>query len=194
MNTLFTKTINDRSIVKPRRTIILNRIESIEDTETGEIKEVEVQTFNPTDEMLFADGWELYVLPETPEKTEDEIFNEEKQYIIEEIIRYDSSGEVNEFYIQGIPVWLDKATRAGLMLRFNSELALKKDTTTLWYEGHSFTLPLNTAMQMLYALEVYASECYDNTQLHLANVEKLETLEEIKEYDYTVGYPEKLNF
>ena len=194
MNTLFTKTINDRSIVKPRRTIILNRIVSIEDPETGEIKEVEVQTFNPTDEMLFADGWELYVLPETPEKTEDEILNEEKQYIIEEIIRYDSSKEVNEFYIQGIPVWLDKATRAGLMLRFNSELALKKDTTTLWYEGQSFTLPLNTAMQMLYALEVYASECYDNTQLHLANVEKLETLEELKEYDYRVGYPEKLHF
>ena len=194
MNTLFTKTINNRSIVKARRTIILNRIESIEDPETGEIKEVEVQTFNPTDEMLFADGWELYVLPETPEKTEDEIFNEEKQYIIEEIIRYDSSKEVNEFYIQGIPVWLDKATRAGLMLRFNSELALKKDTTTLWYEGQSFTLPLNTAMQMLYALEVYASECYDNTQLHLANVEKLETLEELKEYDYRVGYPEKLHF
>lgn len=194
MNTLFTKTINDRSIVKARRTIILNRIESIEDTETGEIKEVEFQTFNPTDEMLFADGWELYVLPETPEKTEDEIFNEEKQYIIEEIIRYDSSKEVNEFYIQGIPVWLDKATRSGLMLRFNSELALKKDTTTLWYEGQSFTLPLNTAMQMLYALEVYASECYDNTQLHLANVEKLETLEEIKKYDYRVGYPEKLQF
>ena len=194
MNTLFTKTINDRSIVKPRRTIILNRIESIEDTETGEIKEVEVQTFNPTDEMLFADGWELYVLPETPEKTEDEIFNEEKQYIIEEIIRYDSSKEVNEFYIQGIPVWLDKATRAGLMLRFNSELALKKDTTTLWYEGQSFTLPLNTAMQMLYAIEVYASKCYDNTQKHLANVEKLETLEEIIEYDYHTGYPEKLNF
>lgn len=194
MNTLFTKTINDRSIVKARRTIILNRIESIEDTETGEIKEVEVQTFNPTDEMLFADGWELYVLPETPEKTEDEIFNEEKQYIIEEIIRYDSSKEVNEFYIQGIPVWLDKATRAGLMLRFNSELALKKDTTTLWYEGQSFTLPLNTAMQMLYALEVYASECYDNTQLHLANVEKLETLEEFKKYDYRGGYPEKLHF
>ena len=194
MNTLFTKTINDRSIVKARRTIILNRIESIEDTETGEIKEVEFQTFNPTDEMLFADGWELYVLPETPEKTEDEIFNEEKQYIIEEIIRYDSSKEVNEFYIQGIPVWLDKATRAGLMLRFNSELALKKDTTTLWYEGQSFTLPLNTAMQMLYALEVYASECYDNTQLHLANVEKLETLEEFKKYDYRGGYPEKLHF
>lgn len=191
MNTLFTKTINDRSIVKPRRTIILNRIESIEDPETGEIKEVEVQTFNPSDEMLFADGWEIYV---TPESTPEQILFNTKQDKKNDIERYDSSVEVNEFYIQEMPVWLDKSTRAGLMLRFNSELALKKETTTLWYEGHSFTLPLNTAMQMLYALEVYASECYDNTQLHLANIEKLETLEEIKEYNYTVGYPEKLHF
>lgn len=191
MNTLFTKIINDRAVVKARITIILNRIESIEDPETGEIKEIEVQTFNPTDEMLFADGWELYV---TPELTDEQILFNAKIDKKNDIEMYDSSVEVNEFYIQEFPVWLDKATRAGLMLRFNSELALKKETTTLWYEGHSFTLPLNTAMQMLYALEVYASECYDNTQLHLANVEKLETLEEVMEYDYRVGYPEKLRF
>ena len=191
MNTLFTKIINNRAIVKPRRTIILNRIESIEDPETGEIKEVEVQTFNPTDEMLFTDGWELYV---TPEFTDEQILFNAKIDKKNEIERYDSSVEVNEFYIQEMSVWLDKATRAGLMLRFNSELALKKETTTLWYDGYSFTLPLNSAMQMLYALEVYASECYDNTQLHLANVEKLETLEEVMEYDYRVGYPEKLRF
>lgn len=101
MNTLFTKTINDRSIVKARRTIILNRIESIEDTETGEIKEVEVQTFNPTDEMLFADGWELYI---ASEPTEQEILNRTKREKINEINHYDSSDEVNIFYIQGLPV------------------------------------------------------------------------------------------
>ena len=191
MNTLFTKTINDRAIVKARRTIILNRIESIEDIETGEIKEVEVQTFNPTDEMLFADGWELYVLPEP---TEQEILNRTKREKINEINHYDSSDEVNIFYIQGLPVWLDKATRAGLKLRFEAELAMKEENTTLWYGNQSFTLQLNMAIQMLYAIEVYASKCYDNTQKHLANVEKLETLEEIIEYDYHTGYPEKLNF
>lgn len=191
MNTQFIKTADNKSIIKLRKNIILNRIESIEDPETGEIKEVEVQTFNPTDEMLFADGWELYV---TPELTDEQILFNAKTDKKNDIERYDSSVEVNEFYIQEMSVWLDKSTRAGLMLRFNSELALEKETTTLWYDGHSFTLPLNTAMQMLYALEVYASECYDNTQLHLANVEKLETLEEVMEYDYRIGYPEKLNF
>ncbi len=38
---------------------------------------------------------------------------------------------------------------------------------------------------MLYAIEVYASACYDNTQLHLANVDALQTIEDISVYDYT---------
>lgn len=191
MNTRFIKTTDNRILIKERKNIVINRIESIENSETGEVQEIEMQTFNPTDEMLFDAGWKLYV---EPEPTEEELFNRSKKFKMDEIIRYDSSREVNEFYIQEMPVWLDKATRSGLMLRFNSELALKKENTTLWYEGYSFTLPLNTAMQMLYALEVYASECYDNTQLHLANIEKIETKEELDAYDYRTGYPEKLRF
>lgn len=193
MNTKFIKRDSGRQTIRTRKNIILNRNEFIDNPETGEMEEVNLQTFNPTDEMLFADGWEIYV-PEPITLSAEEELVQKRHELRREIEWYDSSKEVNEFYIQGIPVWLDKATRAGLMLRFNSELALKKDTTTLWYEGQSFTLPLNTAMQMLYALEVYASECYDNTQLHLSNVEKLETLEELKEYDYRGGYPEKLHF
>lgn len=191
MNTRFIKTTDNRIEIKLRKHIVLNRIESIENPETGDIEQIEMQTFNPTDEMLFDAGWELYV---EPELTEEELFNKSKKFKMDEVIRYDSSREVNEFYIQGMPVWLDKATRSGLMLRFNSELALKKENTTLWYEGYSFTLPLNSAMQMLYALEVYASECYDNTQLHLANIEKIETKEALDAYDYRIGYPEKLRF
>lgn len=191
MNTRFIKRTDNRILIKERKHIVINRTELIEDSETGEVQEVEMQTFNPTNEMLFADGWELYV---EPEPTEEELFNKAKTVKMDEVIRYDSSRDVNEFYIQEMPIWLDKATRSGLMLRFNSELALKKENTTLWYEGHSFTLPLNTAMQMLYALEVYASECYDNTQLHLANIEKIETIEELNAYDYRIGYPDKLHF
>lgn len=193
MNTIFIKKDGNRQTIRVRKNIILNRNEFIENPETGEMEEVNLQTFNPTDEMLFADGWEIYI-PESITLSAEEEFVQKLHELRREIEWYDSSDNVNIFYIGETKVWLDKSTRAGLMLRFNSELALKKDTTTLWYEGQSFTLPLNTAMQMLYALEVYASECYDNTQLHLANVEKLETLEELKEYDYRVGYPEKLHF
>ena len=47
---------------------------------------------------------------------------------------------------------------------------------------------------MLYLIEAYASQCYDNTQKHLSNISKLETLEEVKNYDYKIGYPQPLQF
>jgi hypothetical protein len=191
MNTLYTKIIDDKKVIKSRKNIILKRDRIIENPETGEMENVTMQTFNPTEEMLFEDGWEIYTAPEL---TPEQILANAKRDKKHEINNYDSSSSVNEFYIQDMPVWLDKNTRSGLMLRFNSELAMKKENTTLWYNGISFTLPLNTAIQMLYALEVYASECYDNTQAHLANVDKLDTLDAVLEYNYTVGYPDKLHF
>lgn len=148
-------------------------------------------TFNPTAEMLLEDGWELYVIPEP---TKEELLARAKRDKKREIEHYDSSSEVNEFYVNDVPMWLDKSTRTGLMLRFNSELAMKHENTTLWYGNISIPLQLNTAVQMLYALEVYASACYDNTQLHYANVDKLETIEEVENYDFRNGYPEKLRF
>lgn len=112
----------------------------------------------------------------------------------EEIINYDSSDAVNIFYISDIPIWMDKATRAGLKLRFEAEIAIGRTDTTLWHEGFQFPLNLDLAMQMLYAIEIYASECYDNTQRHLANVSQLGTVTEVDNYDYRTGYPEKLQF
>lgn len=150
-----------------------------------------MQTFNPTEEMILADGWELYV---EPEPTAEEVLNKEKEYKIEEIIRYDSSSEVNGFYIGGQEIWLDKATRVGLKLRFDAEIESGRTDTTLWYEGISFNLELDNAVQMLNAIELYASACYDNTQAHIANVKAMEDVESLKNYDYMTGYPNKLRF
>ena len=191
MNIKYSKIIDNKTVIEDANNITLYITQQIENPDTHEMEDMEFQIFNPTHEMLINDGWELYTIPEP---TEEEIFNKTKREKINEISHYDSSGEINIFYIQGLPVWLDKATRAGLKLRFEAELAMKEENTTLWYGNQSFTLQLNMAIQMLYAIEVYASKCYDNTQKHLVNVEKLETLEEIMEYDYKTGYPEKLNF
>ena len=57
-----------------------------------------------------------------------------------------------------------------------------------------FPLTVEMAIQMLYAIEIYASACYDRTQAHIAKVDKLTTIEEVDAYDYKIGYPEKLNF
>ena len=190
MNTQFIKTINGKPQIKSRKDIVVNKMVQITSPE-GLINYVPINYSAPNNEMLFEDGWQLY---EGVKVSEEQLISNEREHLKFNITNYDASENVNVFYIGDISVWLDKNTRAGLMLRFNSEIALKKENTTLWYEGHSFTLPLNTAMQMLYALEVYASECYDNTQSHIANVNALEDLEALKNYDYRTGYPDKLRF
>ena len=147
------------------------------------------QTFNPTEAMILADGWMEYI-PQPYVPTLEDI----KANKVEEILAYDSSPTVNEFSIGGQPMWLDKATRAGLLLRFEAESKVGREETTLWNDGMSYTLPLAQAQQILIALELYASACYDNTQSHIAEVQKLDTIEAVNAYDYTTGYPSKLAF
>lgn len=106
---------------------------------------------------------------------------------------YDTSASVNSFFLDGEQAWLDKDTRVGLMNSTNIQKAAGQLTTTLWFEGKSYTLPCDTAIMMLSALELYALECYNITARHKANVQALETKEEVEAYDYTIGYPEKLN-
>ena len=140
---------------------------------------------NPSEQIVLENGWVEYIKPEPTLDTY-------KWAKIEEINNYDSSNSVNVFYMSEQPIWLDKQTRTGLMLRFQAESGMGQTTTSLWYEGEEFILPLDMAIQMLYAIEIYASKCYDNTQKHIANVDALDSIEDVKNYDYTTGYPEHL--
>lgn len=171
------KTYIKNGIVKKKNAIVIHKDGS--------------QIINPPHELLIECGWEEYT---TPELTDEQKLDLAKQIKIDEVNLYDKSLAVESFSINGMDVWLDKATRAGLKLRFEAENAMNITTTSLWYNGQKFELSLENAIHMLYALEVYASQCYDNTQLHLANIEKIETKEELDVYDYRTGYPEKLRF
>lgn len=162
------------------------------------VKNNNSQIINPSHESLILDGWQLYE-PVVAEPTPEELLARAKRVKSEEIKRYDSSNSVNLFYVSGVPVWLDKTTRTGLMLRFEAEEANGNTETSLWYNGIQIPLTLDrslsgNAFQMLYALEVYASQCYDNTQYHLAQINNMDDIDVIKNYDHTVGYPEKLRF
>ena len=176
---LYEKIIDGKQYCKPTNKIVI-------------IKDG-MQTFNPTEEMLLEDGWVEHI-PTQYEPSEEEILNREKEYKIDEILRYDSSREVNGFYINERELWLDKATRVGLKLRFDAEIADGKANTTIWYEGTPFKLELVNALHMLNDIELYASACYDNTQTHIANINEIKDLESLKNYDYRTGYPDKLRF
>lgn len=119
---------------------------------------------------------------------------EAKEIVSEAIAAYDTSDAVNSFTLQGRTVWLDKATRVGLVNSCNVEQAAGKTDTTLWYDGVKYEMPITTALSLLSQLELYALESYNATQSHLAAVAALDSVEEVCAYDYTAGYPEKPTF
>ena len=67
---------------------------------------------NPTEDMLIKAGYKEY---QEPVPTEAEKLEQAKVEKIAEITAYDTSDKVNGFVLDGAVVWLDKATRVGLM-------------------------------------------------------------------------------
>lgn len=117
-----------------------------------------------------------------------------KRVKLSEVGRYDNSDQVNGFYIGDTHAWLDKATRVGLANSIAIEKASGKTETTLYLNGVALTINIEQAQQMLTALELYALDCYRNTEGHKATINTLTTIEEAENYDYTQGYPEQLKF
>ena len=134
-------------------------------------------------------------------KTEFEAFGKEmqafalqtaKQLKIAEIDAYDKSSAVNGFMLNGQRVWLDKATRVGLMNSTSIAKAMGQAATTLWLGDVKLVVECDKAIQLLSALEMYALECFNVTAAHKKAVAELNTVEEVLGYDYTKGYPEQL--
>lgn len=126
-------------------------------------------------------------------KTEDEVIAELKVLKIDEITKYDTSSNVNVFSLNGVDVWLDRDTRVSLMNSTTIAKNMGQENTTLWFGTIKITVKCDQAIQLLSALEMYALSCFNKTAEHKKNVEALSTINEIVSYDYTVGYPEKLN-
>lgn len=146
----------------------------------------EMQIFNATDEQLARAGWTKY---EEPAPTLAQV----KVRKLSEIDAYDTSSAVNGFSLNGMEMWLDKSTRVGLMNSIGIEQAAGRETSTLWFGDVSITIECARAIELLSALELYALACYNVTAQHKAEVNALTTIEEVEAYDYTTGYPDKLN-
>ena len=126
-------------------------------------------------------------------KTEDEVIAELKKLKNDEITKYHTSSNVNVFSLNGVDVWLDSDTRVGLMNSTTIAKNMGQENTILWLGTVKITVKCDQAIQLLSALEMYALSCFNKTAEHKKNVEALSTINEIVSYDYTVGYPEKLN-
>ena len=121
-----------------------------------------------------------------------DVLQRAKEAVLAAIEAYDTSSSVNGFILNGERVWLDKATRVGLMNSTQIVKAMGKKTTTLWFGGMQIEVNCDKAIGLLSALEMYALECFNVTAAHKKAVAELNTVEEVLEYDYTQGYPEQL--
>lgn len=180
--------------IKTRNKIVIKGQRIIKDKD-GNDKEVKVQVINPTEEMLIEHGWVEYVTPAYEPTIED--YRRDK---IREIERYDSSPEVNKCYINivgtKLSYWANKSERSSLKSAVNDCIIMNRNTYRLDLRdlGLSVDIDCNKLLEMLSALEVYAIDCYNKTTDHIFNVNSLTTIEEIENYDYRSGYPEKIIF
>ena len=115
-----------------------------------------------------------------------------KREILKHIEAYDTSSAVNGFVLNGAVVWLDKATRVGLMNSTTIAKAMGQATTTLWLGDTKLEVGCDMAIQLVSALEMDALECFNVTAAHKEAVAELTDIGEVLSYDYTKGYPEKL--
>lgn len=111
---------------------------------------------------------------------------------IAEITAYDTSDKVNGFVLNGLLVWLDKATRVGLMNSTTIAKAAGQQTTTLWLGDVKLEVDCDKAIQLLSALEMYALECFNVTAAHKKAVSELKTIKEVEAFDVTADYPKQL--
>lgn len=163
------------SIVYDNRTYTINKYDSL-------------QTLLQRKELLTLP---LSVWKEILEKKSGKCFPEILLEVLKEIIMtYDKSSKINTFNFYGIEYWLDKSTRIGLMHLANCS----SNNIQLVLGTEVLEISVDIAKQFLTQLEVYAGKCFIQTQKHLIAIKKLNTLEDIINYDYTKGYPEKLIF
>ena len=115
-----------------------------------------------------------------------------QKMVLAEIEKHDTSSAVNGFILNGQRVWLDKATRVGLMNSTSIAKGMGQPTTTLWLGDAKLVVECDKAIQLLSALEMYALECFNVTAAHKKAVTEMSTVEEVLGYDYTAGYPKML--
>lgn len=148
------------------------------------------QVINPTHEQMTESGWRVY--DDTP--TEEEQLRMAIDEKIAEIDAYNSSSAVDGFTVGGMEMWIGFEERQRIRTSVECYRAMGKDIMEKWFDGRKFEYPLAVWEQMLNALGVYASEALNATERHKVAVRALTSVDEVKAYDYRVGYPPKCAF
>ena len=180
---MYYKIIDDKTVYSDGK--VLNT----EITRGGSTRKVTI--INPTEQQMLDAGWQVWIEPEPSEETKLQMAKQEK---IMQIENYDASPNVEEFTINGNPMWLGHELRQQIRTSTEAYEALGYENMTKVFNGVEFTFPIEQWRQMLNALEVYAAEALNATERHKNNINAMDNIQDVIDYDYTTGYPLKLSF
>ena len=134
------------------------------------------------------------LLPSKIKNLEEYVLRRIKDIIIDKITKYDVSENVNLFYLQGNPMWLNDIKRTSLIKSTNIRKSQGAITTVLWDDDNNkYDIPVDMALNMLNTLELYALDCYNMTAQHKKNISEMDSIEDVLNYDYMAGYPKILH-
>ena len=111
-----------------------------------------------------------------------------------EITEYNSSENVDGFYLNGVKHWLTLDERKAAELSTKAHITLGHETTEQCMVGVFYTIPCESLIYMLAELEIYALECLNHAKRQEAEVMTITDIEAVEKYDVTKGYPEMLRF
>lgn len=111
-----------------------------------------------------------------------------------EIMEYNSSSNVDGFYLNGVKHWLTLDERKAAELSTKAHITLGHETTEQCLGGVFYTIPCESLIYMLAELEIYALECLNHAKRQEAEVMAMTDIASVENYDVTAGYPEMLRF
>lgn len=108
---------------------------------------------------------------------------------LQKIENYDISDNVNVFFLNGSGFWLTKQQRESLLTSIERFQKAGINMFPFSIGDIQSQLPCDSLEGMITQLEIYATQCMAVTNAHISAVKALETGQEMKDYDYTQGYP-----
>lgn len=153
-----------------------------------------VETYRDGDNSYSVETYKAKYIEANKSKSEEvtalQLIKEAK---ISDLESFDSSDNINCFYLNSMPVWLDKETRVGVMNSTRIQKDLGYQNTTFWIGTFKIEIPCDLAIQLLSSIEVYAMNCFNRTAEHKKAIGELTSISEVVKYDFEKGYPDKLN-
>ena len=149
-----------------------------------------MRAINPTAEQYEQAGYMPYI---EPMPTEDDLLKQAIENKVDEIKEYDKSPAVNSFKLNGMDAWINREDRIGTSRAIQLDKENGQTESEIWLNGVCLNVNCDMALEMLGKVGFYAYKAYNRTQAHIHTVRGLKSVEDVQKYDYTQGYPDKLD-